>query len=98
MQYVHTSSDQISSSVMRDDMKDLYLFTHHISIHIYTHTLTYIQKKKQVDREYLIIKTLSENNFPVPKPIIYCSDTSVIGTEFYLMQYVKVAYVWYIFF
>jgi len=27
--------------------------------------------------------------FPVPKPIIYCRDASYIGTEFYIMEFVK---------
>jgi len=32
---------------------------------------------------------LNKNGFPVPKPLIYCKDLSVIGTEFYIMSYVK---------
>lgn len=33
--------------------------------------------------------TLFSIGFPVPKPLLYCSDPSVIGTEFYLMDHVQ---------
>ncbi|KJE90221.1 acyl-Coenzyme A dehydrogenase [Capsaspora owczarzaki ATCC 30864] len=42
-----------------------------------------------VDREFRIISALHAQGFPVPTPIVYCADPSVIGTEFYLMQFVK---------
>ena len=29
-------------------------------------------------------------SFPVPKPYLYCEDASVIGTEFYIMEHIKV--------
>ena len=29
--------------------------------------------------------------FPVPEPIHYCNSPDVIGTEFYLMEYVQVS-------
>lgn len=32
---------------------------------------------------------LHKVDFPVPKPLLYCSDTSVVGTEFYIMEHVK---------
>ena len=28
-------------------------------------------------------------NFPVPKPLHFCNDTKIIGTEFYIMEYVE---------
>lgn len=43
----------------------------------------------QIDREYRMLITLHSQGFPVPKPIIYCSDVSLIGTEFYLMECVN---------
>lgn len=43
----------------------------------------------QVDREYRIISALYSAGFPVPRPLHYCSDASVIGTEFYIMQFVQ---------
>jgi aminoglycoside phosphotransferase (APT) family kinase protein len=41
-----------------------------------------------VDREYQIQHALWRQNFPVPRPIHYCQDVSIIGTEFYIMEYV----------
>jgi aminoglycoside phosphotransferase (APT) family kinase protein len=42
----------------------------------------------QVDREYRVIKALSDHtNVPVPKPYALCQDDSVIGTAFYLMEF-----------
>jgi alkylation response protein AidB-like acyl-CoA dehydrogenase/aminoglycoside phosphotransferase (APT) family kinase protein len=42
-----------------------------------------------IDREYLIIGSLKKVDFPVPQVYIYCSDSSVIGEEFYLMEFVE---------
>jgi aminoglycoside phosphotransferase (APT) family kinase protein len=42
----------------------------------------------QVDREYRVIKALSDHtDVPVPKPYALCRDSSVIGTDFYIMQF-----------
>ncbi|WP_395709312.1 phosphotransferase [Reyranella sp.] len=42
----------------------------------------------QVDREYRVIKALADHtNVPVPKPYALCRDQSVIGTDFYLMEF-----------
>ncbi len=42
----------------------------------------------QVDREYRVIKALSDNtDVPVPKPYALCQDDGVIGTAFYIMQF-----------
>lgn len=46
---------------------------------------------EQVDREYVVQKALHSIDFPVPQPLLYCSDTNVIGTEFYIMEHVKVS-------
>ncbi|XP_048009144.1 acyl-CoA dehydrogenase family member 11 isoform X2 [Megalobrama amblycephala] len=43
----------------------------------------------KVDREYAVQKALYSVGFPVPHPVIYCSDTRVIGTEFYIMEHVQ---------
>ncbi len=37
-----------------------------------------------------MLKALHGAGFAVPKPLLYCKDSSVIGTEFYLMEYVEV--------
>ncbi len=42
----------------------------------------------QVDREYRVIKALSDHtDVPVPKPYALCQDDSIIGTAFYLMEF-----------
>jgi aminoglycoside phosphotransferase (APT) family kinase protein len=42
----------------------------------------------QVDREYRVIKALYDNSdVPVPKPYALCEDDTVIGTAFYLMEF-----------
>ena len=42
----------------------------------------------QVDREYRVIKALSDHtDVPVPKPYALCQDDGVIGTAFYIMQF-----------
>jgi aminoglycoside phosphotransferase (APT) family kinase protein len=41
-----------------------------------------------IDREFRVLSTLSKNRFPVPEPVAYCSDHTVIGSEFYIMQYI----------
>jgi aminoglycoside phosphotransferase (APT) family kinase protein len=47
-----------------------------------------------VDREYKVIKALSDVGFPVPKPFALCTDDSVIGTMFYVMEMVEGRVFW----
>ena len=39
-----------------------------------------------VDREYRIIRAMKNAGVPVPEPYLLCSDDSVIGTAFYVME------------
>ncbi|NXR10397.1 ACD11 dehydrogenase, partial [Semnornis frantzii] len=48
-----------------------------------------LPRAHKVDREYQVQKALFATGFPVPEPLLYCSDVSVIGTEFYVMQHVQ---------
>jgi aminoglycoside phosphotransferase (APT) family kinase protein len=41
-----------------------------------------------VDREFRVIRALLDTAVPVPKALCYCDDDSVIGTVFYVMDYV----------
>ncbi|RSL99255.1 hypothetical protein CDV31_012264 [Fusarium ambrosium] len=44
----------------------------------------------QIDREYRVLRALgSVKGFPVPKVFDLCMDTSVIGTPFYIMEFVQ---------
>ncbi|XP_041817371.1 acyl-CoA dehydrogenase family member 11 [Chelmon rostratus] len=66
---------------------------------IQTPTNSYVLRKKppgellpgahKVDREYRVQKALFSAGFPVPQPLLHCTDAEVIGTEFYLMEHVK---------
>jgi aminoglycoside phosphotransferase (APT) family kinase protein len=47
-----------------------------------------------VDREYRVIKALYEVDFPVARPHVLCEDESVIGTAFYVMDYVEGRVLW----
>jgi aminoglycoside phosphotransferase (APT) family kinase protein len=42
-----------------------------------------------VDREHRVISALYGSSVPVPKPICYCDDARVIGTAFYVMDFVE---------
>jgi aminoglycoside phosphotransferase (APT) family kinase protein len=42
-----------------------------------------------VDREYRVISALAGTGVPVPRTYALCEDPSVIGTAFYIMQYVR---------
>lgn len=41
----------------------------------------------QVEREYRIIHALEKTNVPVPKAYCLCEDSAVIGTPFYIMEF-----------
>jgi aminoglycoside phosphotransferase (APT) family kinase protein len=42
----------------------------------------------QVDREYRVMHALAQSQVPVPRMRCLCTDRSVIGTSFYVMDYV----------
>ncbi|XP_007537648.3 acyl-CoA dehydrogenase family member 11 [Erinaceus europaeus] len=48
-----------------------------------------LPKAHKIDREFKVQNALFSTGFPVPKPLLYCSDVSVIGTEFYVMEHVQ---------
>jgi aminoglycoside phosphotransferase (APT) family kinase protein len=47
-----------------------------------------------VDREYRVITALADTGVPVPRTFALCEDESVIGTAFYLMDYVAGRVFW----
>ena len=47
-----------------------------------------------VDREYRIIKALEETKVPVPRTVFFCNDESIIGTIFYVMEFVDGRIFW----
>jgi aminoglycoside phosphotransferase (APT) family kinase protein len=42
----------------------------------------------QVDREFRVMKTLEHTDVPVPKMYHLCEDENVIGTAFFVMEYI----------
>ena len=40
-----------------------------------------------VDREYRVMKALANSAVPVPKMLAYCKDENVIGTAFFIMEF-----------
>ncbi len=40
-----------------------------------------------VDREYRVMKALGSQDIPVPRMYAYCTDAGVVGTPFYLMEF-----------
>ena len=42
-----------------------------------------------VDREFQVISALWKTDVPVARPYVLCQDPSVIGTDFYLMDFVE---------
>jgi len=48
-----------------------------------------LRSAHQVDREYRVISALAGSEVPVPKTYLLCEDRSVIGTPFYLMEWVE---------
>ena len=47
-----------------------------------------------VDREHRIISALYAQNFPVPEPVLYCADETVVGTPFCVMACVEGRVFW----
>ena len=64
-----------------------------------TPEMAYVVRKKppgqllpsahQVEREYRIYQALADTNVPVPQTYLLCEDDSVIGTPFYVMEYIQ---------
>ena len=47
-----------------------------------------------IDREYRIMNALAHTDVPVPKVLGLCEDPEVIGTAFYLMEYITGRILW----
>lgn len=47
-----------------------------------------------VDREFRIISALYAVDFPVPRPVVVCEDPEVIGTTFFVMEFVEGRIFW----
>ena len=47
-----------------------------------------------VDREFRVISALYAADFPVPRPYLLCDDEEIIGTMFFIMEYVDGRIFW----
>jgi aminoglycoside phosphotransferase (APT) family kinase protein len=47
-----------------------------------------------IDREFRVMSALAGTDVPVAKPIAVCEDPTVIGTPFFLMEYVEGRILW----
>ncbi|WP_439572738.1 phosphotransferase family protein [Phreatobacter sp.] len=47
-----------------------------------------------VDREYRVMKALGGTDVPVPRMYVLCEDDAVIGTAFYVMEWVDGRIIW----
>ena len=71
---------------------------------IKTYTKSFVLRRKPpgdllksahaVDREYEVIKSLKKADFPVPTPYLLCEDESIIGTIFYIMEFIQGRVFW----
>ena len=42
-----------------------------------------------VDREFRVMHALRDTSVPVPRMVLFCKDSDVIGTEFYVMEMIE---------
>lgn len=42
-----------------------------------------------IDREYRVMKALAGSGVPVPRMLAYCEDDSLLGTPFYVMEFLQ---------
>ena len=43
----------------------------------------------RIDREFKVMSALEASTIPVPKMFGYCQDEDLIGSEFYIMEYLE---------
>jgi aminoglycoside phosphotransferase (APT) family kinase protein len=55
---------------------------------------TLLKSAHAVDREFRVLSALAAQDFPVPTPLALCQDDSVVGTMFYVMDYVPGRIFW----
>lgn len=69
------------------------------TFHLQTARRAFVMRKKPpgpllpsahaVDREYKVMKALQNTDVPVPRVHLLCEDESIVGTMFYVMDYVE---------
>lgn len=47
-----------------------------------------------IEREYRLLKGVHAGGLPAPRPYLYCADASVIGSEFYIVEFIDGRVFW----
>lgn len=55
---------------------------------------TLLPSAHAVDREYRVMRALAATGVPVPRMLALCEDASILGTAFYVMEYVRGRVLW----
>jgi len=53
-----------------------------------------LESAHAVDREYRVIHSLAGSDVPVPQALVLCRDESVLGTMFYVMEFLDGRTMW----
>jgi len=53
-----------------------------------------LQSAHAVDREFRVISALYAADFPVPRPYVLCKDEEIVGTMFFVMEFVEGRIFW----
>ena len=53
-----------------------------------------LKSAHQVDREFRVMRGLGQTDVPVPRMLLLCEDDGVIGTAFFLMEFVEGIVFW----
>jgi aminoglycoside phosphotransferase (APT) family kinase protein len=53
-----------------------------------------VKSAHAVEREYRVIRALNATPYPVPRALVLCEDSAVIGTTFFVMSHVSGTPVW----
>ena len=53
-----------------------------------------LESAHAVDREYRVISALYAADFPVPRPYVLCEDEEIVGTTFFIMEFVEGRIFW----
>jgi len=46
-----------------------------------------LESAHAIDREYRVLSSLAQADFPVPQPRLYCDDAAIIGSAFYIVDF-----------
>jgi aminoglycoside phosphotransferase (APT) family kinase protein len=89
LENLHTKTDEIKISQFPGGSSNL---TYCIKIGAEEYVLrrppfgNQVKSAHDMSREFNVLSKLSAVYKPAPKPLVYCNDESIIGSEFYLME------------